>query len=287
MNAFFVDLKKNIISPKFCISILLMVLLCLLADAPSVSAREPLSIFDEIIKMRKDVWLDKGIDFSAPAVFYRFDNSLWYDIVLPIIAAFPVVYHFHDEWFGESYIMTLSRCGYKKYAFSKLSAAFVSGFMTAIIGIAVFGVTIFCIFPSVNNFTDAGDWYYGGIYASSMHAIFAKGLNHALVCGMYALSSIFICLLLKDKFFTLSIFMVLNFFSMKLEIKFTNSVLFTNERYRVLRVLFPGSQTEIHSIFPSELHISFYWYIMSIIVVCVVMSIISYRIIKRRYKYAS
>ena len=61
MKAFWVDLKKNILSPNFIISVLLMALLCLLADAPTVSAREPLSILDEIVKMRKEIWLEKGM----------------------------------------------------------------------------------------------------------------------------------------------------------------------------------------------------------------------------------
>ena len=76
MNAFWVDLKKNILSPNFIISVLLMALLCLLADAPTVSAREPLSILDEIVKMRKEIWLEKGSEFSSISVLYHFDNSI-------------------------------------------------------------------------------------------------------------------------------------------------------------------------------------------------------------------
>ena len=69
MKAFWVDLKKNILSPNFIISVLLMALLCLLADAPTVSAREPLSILDEIVKMRKEIWLEKEAN-SHPFPYY-------------------------------------------------------------------------------------------------------------------------------------------------------------------------------------------------------------------------
>lgn len=287
MKAFFVDLKKNIFSPKFIISILLMVLLCLLADAPTVSAREPLSIFDEIIKMRKEIWFDKGTDFSSIAISYRFDNSLWYNIVLPIIAAFPVVYNFSDEWFGDNYIMTLSRCGYKKYTFAKFSAAFITGFLIAAIGIAMFGIIICGIFPSLNEFGEGASWYYDSAYKSAGYAVAAKIINNSLVCGIYAFLALFICLVLKDKFFTLSIFMVINYFSTKLDVKFMNTVSLADSKNRALRALFPSNQTLVYSILPNELNISFYWYIAIVFVMYAVITIISFLLIKRRYKYAS
>ncbi|MCM1228255.1 MAG: hypothetical protein NC320_12705 [Clostridium sp.] len=287
MNAFLVDLRKNVVSPKFLISVLLMTMLCLMADAPQVSAREPLSVFDEIVKMRKEIWLDKGIDFSSASIFYQFDNSLWYSIVLPIIAAFPIVYNFSDEWFGDNYIMTLSRCGYKKYTFSKLSVAFITGFLVAVVGIAVFGIIVTFIFPSANDFIDGGSWNYDYAYTSPLYAMTAKVFNNAIVCGTYAFMAIFICLILKDKFFTLSIFMVINYFSMKLNIKFSNSVSLSNSKSRAIKALFPDDQINIYSIFPNELHISFYWYAAIILVIYLIITTVSFFLIKRRYTHAS
>lgn len=287
MKAFYVDLKKNIFSPNFIISILLMVLLCLLADAPTVSARDPLSILDEIIKMRKEIWFDRGTDFSSSAISYRFDSSLWYNMVLPIIAAFPVVYNFSDEWFGDNYIMTLSRCGYKKYTFAKFSAAFITGFSVAVIGIAVFTIIVSGIFPSLDEFGEGASWYYDSAYESARYAIAAKVMNNSLVCGMYAFLALFVCLILKDKFFTLSIFMVINYFSTKLDVKFMNSVSLSENKNRALRALFPNNQTLVYSIFPNELNISFYWYIAIVLFIYAVISLSSFLLIKRRYKYAS
>lgn len=233
------DIKKNIYSPKFLISIFLVFLLCLLSDAPSVSARVPLSVLDEIVKMRREIWLEKGVKFSAPSIFFGFDYSIWYSVILPVIAAFPVIYNFSDEWFGDNYIMTLSRSGYKKYTIGKFLSAFITGFMTAILGLLLFGITVSLIFPSVNEFANAEQLYLNGAYAEPAKAIAAKVINNSLICGFYAVFAIFLCLIIKDKFFSLSVLMVINYFSMKLEIKFMNSEAFlNNEEIRWLRIFF-------------------------------------------------
>lgn len=282
------DIKKNIYSTKFLISIFLIFLLCLLSDAPSVSARVPLSVLDEIVKMRREVWLEKGVRFSAPSVFFGFDCSIWYSVILPVIAAFPVIYNFSDEWFGENYIMTLSRNGYKKYTIGKILSAFITGFMTAILGLLLFGITVSLIFPSVNEFANAEQLYLNGSYAEPLKAIAAKVINNSLICGFYAVSAIFLCLVIKDKFFSLSILMVINYFSMKLEIKFLNSEIFLdNESIRWLRIFFPNSQKDMYSFLPDYLGISFYYYIAVIAVMSVVLGILSFYLIKRRYRYGS
>lgn len=282
------DIKKNIYSPKFLISIFLVFLLCLLSDAPSVSARVPLSVLDEIVKMRREIWLEKGIRFSAPSVFFGFDYSIWYSVILPVIAAFPVIYNFSDEWFGDNYIMTLSRSGYKKYTIGKFLSAFITGFMTAILGLLLFGITVSLIFPSVNEFVNAEQLYLNGAYAEPAKAIASKVINNSLICGFYAVFAIFLCLIIKDKFFSLSVLMVINYFSMKLEIKFMNSEAFlNNEEIRWLRIFFPNCQKDMYYFFPDYFDISFCYYIPIVVLLCLGISAISFYLIKRRYRYGS
>lgn len=282
------DIKKNIYSPKFLISIFLVFLLYLLSDAPSVSARVPLSVLDEIVKMRREIWLEKGIRFSAPSVFFGFDYSIWYSVILPVIAAFPVIYNFSDEWFGDNYIMTLSRSGYKKYTIGKFLSAFITGFMTAILGLLLFGITVSLIFPSVNEFANAEQLYLNGAYAEPAKAIAAKVINNSLICGFYAVFAIFLCLIIKDKFFSLSVLMVINYFSMKLEIKFMNSEAFlNNEEIRWLRIFFPNCQKDMYYFFPDYFDISFCYYIPIVVLLCLGISVISFYLIKRRYRYGS
>ena len=282
------DIKKNIYSPKFLISIFLVFLLYLLSDAPSVSARVPLSVLDEIVKMRREIWLEKGIRFSAPSVFFGFDYSIWYSVILPVIAAFPVIYNFSDEWFGDNYIMMLSRSGYKKYTIGKFLSAFITGFMTAILGLLLFGITVSLIFPSVNEFANAEQLYLNGAYAEPAKAIAAKVINNSLICGFYAVFAIFLCLIIKDKFFSLSVLMVINYFSMKLEIKFMNSEAFlNNEEIRWLRIFFPNCQKDMYYFFPDYFDISFCYYIPIVVLLCLGISVISFYLIKRRYRYGS
>lgn len=287
MNVFWVDLKKSVLSPKFVLSVLLMLLLCLLADAPIVSAREQLSILDEIIKHKSEVWIDTGVYFSSPAIFFRFDQSIWYSIILPVIASFSVIYNFFDEWCGDNYILTLSRCGYIKYSLGKLLSAFFTGALTALFGLFLFGFITAAVFPSLKIYTNSEEIYFDASYFNPLSAIIAKVINNVLLCGFYAVLSILLCLIIKDKFFTLCSLMVINYFSMKLEDKFENSKYFLKENNRVLKILFPDCQNELYSLFPNYCGISFYWYVPIIIFSCLAITFISYCIIKRRYKYAS
>ena len=288
MNALIKDVKQNIFSPKFIIGALLIFLLCLMSDAPAVSARVPLSVFDEITKMRYDVWLDKGIQFSSLSVFFGFDNSVWYSIVFPVIAAFPVIYNFSDEWFGDNYIMSLSRCGYKKYTIGKFVSAFITGMMTAVCGLLLFGLTVFAVFPSSSEFGGAQQLFLSGVYSEPLNAVIAKALNSALVCGACAVLSLFLCLVIRDKFFTLGILMAAFYFSDKLNTKFINSDLFiNNEDIRWLCILFPSRQKDIYDLFPDYLGISFYYYVIAVALIAAVLGIVSYHLIKRRYRYGS
>jgi len=275
---FLVDLRKNILSPKFLFSSVLFTLLCLLADAPSVTAREPFSVLDEIVKNRKAVWISKGDAFSAVNVFLGFDNSLWYIVVLPVIAAFPIVYNFSDEWFSDSYIMSLSRCGYKKYILSKLAAAFFTGVAAVLLGILMFGIVVFNVFPSAE---EAG----GG--SIDYKFIVSKVVNNAVVCGFYALLSVFFCLLLRDKFLTLSIFLVINYFSMKLDTRYYNSTDMSIEKNRVKRIFFPDCQTQLYDLIPNNMHISFYWYLPAISALSFLICGLCFFMVKRRYKNAT
>lgn len=287
MNAFIVNLKKYVFSSEFLISITLMVLLCLLADAPLVSARDPLSVLDEIVKMRREVWLKNGSQFCYESIWFNFDNSLWYGIVLPIIAAFPIVYNFSDEWFSDNYIMTLSRCGYGKYAVSKCASAFVTGILTAVCGIAIFGIITAGVFPSLSDYGEGEELMYDLYYSSYWHSMLAKVVNHALVCGIYACLAILVCLILKDKFFTLSIFMVINYFSKKLDARYYITHDMSVEKNRALRAMFPSCQTNLHHLIPDNMHISFYWYALFSVGLCIIICVLSYFIIRRRYKYAA
>lgn len=287
MRVFITELKKNIISLRFVMSVLLLFLLCLMADAPSAMERVPLSILDEIVKFRRDYWIEKGSAFCSESVLAQFDNSIWYSIILPVIAAFPVVYGFYDEWFGDYYIFTLPKAGYKKYAFGKFSAAFCTGLLTAVCGILIFAAVVFIIFPSTNEYSQA-DWYtYADIYSKPCEMIIAKIINNAVLCGFYALSSLLIVLIIKDKFFTLSLFMVINYFSMKSGTKFLNSSKFLEGNNRAFRILFPHWQGNNYYLLPEDLKVSFYLYIPFILFICLIFNVISYFIIKRRYRYAS
>ena len=81
--------------------------------------------------------------------------------------------------------------------------------------------------------------------------------------------------------------MVINYFSKKLEIKYMLTKDMSVEKNRALRALFPSCQTSLHYEIPNNIHISFYWYALFTAVFCTIIGVLSYFIIRRRYKYAA
>lgn len=285
MKVLFIDIKKSIISPKFLFGVILILLLCLLSDAPSVSSRNPMSVLDEIVRMRRSVWLEKGSGFCNLNIIYNFNRSVWYPIVLPVIAAFPAVYSFCDEWFGENYFMTLSRCGYKKYAFSKTVSSFFSGFCMFLGGLLLFSLISFVIFPQQSEYKNMNLHFEN--YRTFEEIIVSKIINNAVLCGLYSVVSMMICLILRDKFFTLSLLMVIQYFSTKLDVKFQNYQMEHNTPHMLkYRILFPDQHGNLYSLLPSY-GIPFYWYLCFVLVVMICVMYCIYFIIRRRYKNAS
>lgn len=285
MKVLFTDIKKSIISPKFLFGVILILLLCLLSDAPSVSSRNPMSVLDEIVRMRRSVWLEKGSAFCNLNIIYNFNSSVWYPIVLPVITAFPAVYSFCDEWFSDNYFMTLSRCGYKKYAFSKTVSSFFSGVCIFLGGLLLFSLIAYAIFPQQNEYRNV-DLYFGN-YRTFGESLVIKIINNSVLCGLYSVISMTICLILRDKFFTLSFLMVIQYFSTKLDIKFqTYQMEHNNPNMMKYRILFPDQHDNLYSLLPSY-GISFYWYLYFALAVMFIIMLCIYFIIRRRYKNAS
>ena len=219
MKVFIVDLKKNILSPQFIISVFVFLLLFLLSDAPLISPRNPMSVLDEIVRFRKDKWIEKGTEFFYLNILFRFDNSLWYSIVLPVLSSFSALYSFKNEWFTDSYVFTLSRYGYKQFAFSKMLASFFTGLLSFLCGILLFLMITYLIFPKAESFGDSITLSF------NYHLFCDKIICNAILCGMYGMLSILLLLLIKDYFFTLCLYVVIEYFSMRAENKLQNMIM--------------------------------------------------------------
>ena len=279
MKVFIVDLKKNILSPQFIISVFVFLLLFLLSDAPLISPRNPMSVLDEIVRFRKDKWIEKGTEFFYLNILFRFDNSLWYSIVLPVLSSFSALYSFKNEWFTDSYVFTLSRYGYKQFAFSKMLASFFTGLLSFLCGILLFLMITYLIFPKADSFGDSITLSF------NYHLFCDKIICNAILCGMYGMLSILFLLLIKDYFFTLCLYVVIEYFSMRAENKLQNMIMEEQWENRTLLLLFPNRFNDMYYLIPDYTNISFYWYIPLTAVIGAIMALIALILIKRRYKY--
>lgn len=285
MKTLFTDIRKNIIAPKFIFGVVLILLLCLLSDAPTVSARNPMSVFDEIVRMRRSLWIDNGSNFCNLNIIYNFNNSTWYPIILPVVSSFPAVYSFYDEWFSDNYFMTLPRYGYKKYAFSKTISSFISGVCVFLGGLLLFSLVVTIVFPHQNEYENV-NFYYLQSYKTFGGIITAKIINNCVLCGLYSVISMIICLIVKEKFFTLSFIMVIQYFSWQIHVKFSHYFFEHNLDMLKYDIFFPDQHDNLYNLMPNY-NISFWWYICYAFVVVVLIMLCIYFIIRRRYRNAS
>lgn len=279
MKILFVDLKKSIFSPQFLISILLFLLLFLLSDAPSLSVKNPMSVLDEIVRFRREKWIEGGTSFYSASILYHFDNSLWYSILLPVLSSISALYTFKSEWFSDSYIFSLSRSGYKKFTISKSVASFMTGTLSFLCGILIYAAIVCSIFPSIKDFGE------NAVSSFDLHMFIDKIINNALLCGICGVSSLLFMLIIKDDFFTICLYVAIEYFSMKCEIKFMNSEKFVERNNKQLLVFFPSRFKDIYWLFPKSIHISFYWYLIIVTMLAVIICVFTYIFIKRRYNY--
>lgn len=265
---------KRLFNRNAVFSIALVVILCF-SSKVLTSDPNPPSFFELLYKRV----FKKGESLNYFSLLDQYDNNYWFYIVLPVILSFPAARHFYNEWFEGGYYFTISRCGMKKYIFSKsISWAIVSAALF-LIGIIVFALFLLFFFP---NFSDTAELFPNGAARYFM----IKISNAVFVAAAYPMFSILVLILIKEKFLSLSIPMIIQYLSARIGGDlFMKSFVENNLFDQKLAMLLPYYQTKqylyFEDLFDAPISV---WYALFVIQYFCMIAVF-YLLTKRRIQH--
>lgn len=206
--------------PGFYAAALLIFAMAFIAPALEISGKSysiPAVLFDP----ERYRYALTNIDCCAQLVAADFDRHTLFTILLPIIVSFPAMKIFfqHKDSIQKTVLIRTSKRVYKAGIFV---TSFLSGAVISFIGIMLYIITAFSIFPPITVFDNAElIEMYGGA-PGLMSTLVKKAANVCVVSGMFSVFCIIVCAAVRDKFFSLTLPVMIQYISMKIYIIYSN-----------------------------------------------------------------
>ncbi len=267
----------------FVLSAFLFLLACLVGPAVELPGSEKtyslLNMFMDASLYRAGV--SEQIN-SGYRIAYMFDSSKWFVILLPVLASIPVL-NSYDRINRSIKIFMLSRMNRKAYCRNMLAAAFVTGAAVVIIGVFLYSIVVNIVFANIKTDDPLVESYLLGFGKDSWQRfiyLVKKISNHALAGGLYASTTLLIYHLVRDKFLTLTLPMVLMYISDKLYMLYEKTLFedITDIKPNKLFALFPSNITMCHYMFESEYGISYFWFFVFATCLLIVLALVYIKI---------
>lgn len=218
IRAFFTDFKKTL-NGKTVLAILLTALLCFFSTYETGETNPP-TVAECLIELLKTSETKRHL--TALNMLSSYDSGFWFYIILPVILSIPSVSVFYDEW-GSGYYFNIHRCGIFSYSLAKALAYSLNAFLCFAVGAAFFALPIVLVFPCEAE--------------ENLSLILLDFLNTAAVAAAYPLIAVELLILIKEKFFALSIPMLLNYICKHISgFLYMRSYYENNSVYRTLAV---------------------------------------------------
>ena len=145
------DTRKIFTSYGFWLSTILTTLLLFSTCIYKDETNNALSVIGVLINYNKTFLLN-NIEFCSMVVFKKSSSSTL-DIFIPIIAALPYIPLFLDERNSGLIRSCIYRTGKLRYYLSKFVSSLIGGGCAIALGYMIFGVLIFFLFPSKNEYS--------------------------------------------------------------------------------------------------------------------------------------
>lgn len=151
MMALKCDLNKTVINPGFAGAVFITVLLCFTANVyTDVAIDKNYSVFEVIFNLDKKI-IQADYTFSWICVFTKCLSG-YITMFIPIISVFPFMITFCAERNNGLIRFTIARTGKMRYYLSKFLSCFISGGLSVLLGVFVFGIFVKLYFPNTNTY---------------------------------------------------------------------------------------------------------------------------------------
>lgn len=255
---------RYFLSPSFYAAIALFFLLCLFGATVNVNS-ESYSVFE--LLLNNSLIEEAQTDFSSNSYYLlrNFSGSVWFIVALPVICGFPAL-DIYSNYCKPSCAMILSRTSRKSYSAAVIMSSFFSGAVIAILGILLYGITVYSVFPDIASFNvDFLQSVNLDSQIGRFTEFFPKASNCIIVSGLLSVIAVIILCLIRDKFMSLSLPMMLMYVSTKLIMLYSWWIAQEPSRYddktlETVYMLFLSSAVDIHYYMPSCLGIPYSLY---------------------------
>lgn len=198
--------KKKIF---FLIDIIGIVLLCMTAPFLTGPDNESYTVFDSIRKLPQTELQQSTIQDA----FRSGSSSLWFYLIVPILAAIPLVSYISDEWGSRFQIYEKVRGGTLRYFRSRFTGSLCSSAVVLLLGLGIYLLVVSPYFP-LNPIYPEGQMLVGFEETTIWELLtFILEKFGFLVIYSVAISMLasFFVLLYNDLYFDLSVTFILNY----------------------------------------------------------------------------
>ncbi len=145
-----VNLRRTLGSSTFWYCVLASFALCFTA----VVAKDPYNN-DNLMVLQvlfQQEIIEQSVDLSAWRVFCT-SGGTWFSMFIPILSAFPFVPTIINNRITQSARFTISRIGKRNYQLGNICTTFLSGGLAVVLGYALFGIAVWQLFPSIDDYS--------------------------------------------------------------------------------------------------------------------------------------
>lgn len=200
------DLARIISSREFAAAVAATVVLCFSVQVYfDHSNGKAYSVFEALFVLEPAVRAQSP-NLSPPMII-RMALTGYSSMVLPVTASFPFVLSFISERNSGNMLYTISRTSRGKYYISKFVSAIIGGGVCTMLGVIVFGIFAYILFPSSCS-PELIEWAFpNGVLAGLV-----KKLLSALIYGATSvLPAFFLCSFCKNPYIVLCFPFMLKF----------------------------------------------------------------------------
>lgn len=282
------------VSGKFWLAVGITVLLCAGSRFQGDTSNTDVTVLQAYFTYSRAELLQLGEGACAYQALMGFRDMEWFVAALPLIAAFPTIYDFAEQWFGGSYYQLISRKTRFQYAAGNMWKAAVSGFFTTLVGVLVYGGLLYIKFPTLGEYQlprleDSMLAMAYGATDMERSVCFLRAVFHV---GMLSAVAAMICtvlvIVLKDRFLAVSLPVLTEYFSIKLAGVYMNRLY---EEYgfsaiplkkRLIELLLPSSHLYYDNTFQNIYGVAYGYYLILLGVIILLIFAFFWWLIERR-----
>lgn len=210
------EIKKNVVSIFFLISIILLYIMFLLGDSGQVlPGNSSTTIIGAIWNKLHGNW-----DSSIDSYYLVRMKSIWNDnaylpILMPIICGLPSIINYMEEIAANNKKLILVRSSIRKYYMAKIISNMVSAAFIAVFAVVLYYITLFFFFDKLlitDDFFSVVYFVVSGFYPENVSDISMSPIYFSLIKGLvyfalYAIMNGSFCLMVtafcRDKYATI------------------------------------------------------------------------------------